>query len=175
MTVFLFKRSDKNIVKGLLFVALLLGVLSTQVRAEYVPSRVSLQVSLLDQNGYPLDGIITRVDVSLYSDDTVVEDWSEKHNNVEFVDGVGVLELGSVSPLDATYFDIATPKFVLKVDGDDVDPIYLNSVMYALKSSSTDHVEWEDVEGVPDSLVEGDYYSQSEDMLISEHVTFNKR
>jgi hypothetical protein len=131
------------------FLLAVLFLASPSLYAEDVPKFVSLQASIFDQNGEPLDGVVTRVDVALYSGDTLIDDWSEKHVNVDFLQGVGVLELGSINPLTSSVFDVSTPNFRIKIDGVDVDPIYLNSVVYSLKSSSTDHIAWADIEGIP--------------------------
>ena len=119
--------------------------LSVPVLAQDVPMLVSLQANINTVSGEPLNETVPLVEVKLYSDETP-QGWSEDHTEVEFINGTAVLELGSVTELTHDIFEIASPNFRLWIEQTPIDPIYLFSVVYALKARSADHVEWDNVE-----------------------------
>jgi len=132
-------------VKRLLVLLVSMLCLGMPAMAQDIPMLVSLQANINTVSGEPLNEIVPLVEVKLYSDETP-QGWSEDHTEVEFINGAAILELGSVTELTPDIFEIATPNFRLWIEQTPIDPIYLFSVVYALKAGSADHVDWEDVE-----------------------------
>lgn len=131
--------------KRLLVLMVSVICLSVPVVAQDVPMLVSLQANINTISGEPLNETVPLVEVKLYSGDTP-QGWEEDHTEVQFLNGTAILELGSITALTHDIFEIPTPNFRLWIEQTPIDPIYLFSVVYALKARSAEHVKWDNVE-----------------------------
>ena len=115
-----------------------------------VPLQISHQGRMLNDEGVPLEGEHS-LHFSLYNGAKVL--WSETQT-VQFSDGHYLVALGEKNPLESTLFDGSALQIGRRLDEgkEDPDRIPVVSVPYAMRSGTAEHVAWEDIEGVPESI-----------------------
>ena len=91
---------------------------ATPGRAAAVPTQVSFAGRLADAEG-PVDRAVD-LDFRLYDGVTLV--WEESHPDVEAVDGLAFVALGSESALDDSVFTGAALELEVTVDGATMSP-----------------------------------------------------
>ena len=116
-----------------LFIIILI-ITSMCLWAQNVPQTIDYQGRLADNSGNYLNEVVT-VDFSIFDDETAgTALWTETHD-VSCVNGIFHVQLGSVTPLPVTLFDIAAPWLELIVGGETLAPrTQIASVPYAIKA-----------------------------------------
>ncbi len=106
-----------------------------------VPGEINFQGLLLDSGGQPVNGLVDLV-FRLYASETGgTALWTEGHTDVDVLDGVYDVALGSVTPLTPTVLGNATLYLEIDVEGETLAPRQrLLAVPYAVRSGSADAV-----------------------------------
>jgi len=118
-----------------LFIIILLFT-SLCIWAQNVPQIIDYQGRLADNSGNYLNSVVS-VDFLIYDMETAgTVQWTEVQN-VSCANGVFHVQLGAVTPLPSTLFDIANPWLELVVGGETLAPrTQIASVPYAIKAET---------------------------------------
>ena len=129
---------------------LLVLVWLAQVANANTPEMMHFQGLLLDTNGQPVNGP-TELVFSLYPAENAISSfWSESHNNVDVIDGVYSVELGSTTPITASSLD-GGAWIEITVEGETMTPrTQFLSVSYALLAKTAESANFAPPELLPE-------------------------
>ena len=137
-------------------------ILSSAVLAA-VPSTITYQGRLTNSSGEPIDTTVPMVFSICDDSASQVCVWGELHSNVEVVDGLFTVNLGTYTPIDENVFDYENRwlHVVVGSPGEAIEPpIKLRSVPYAFRVESID--------GATGGVVSG--YLEVEDLNVTDQL-----
>ena len=122
--------------------AVALAVVAAPNAGGTVVGQTNFQGLLLDDTGQPINGMVDLV-FRLFTVETGGSAvWTESQSDVEVLDGVYDVALGSVTPLGATVLAESTLYLEVEVDGETLSPRQrLLAVPYAIRAGSADSVD----------------------------------